>query len=324
MADELIRLRQPEQEEPLERRDYTMRVLERAAMRGTISRARQEEIRLALHHAAAARAAAYTRGRSTTVTKSQAEAFYASLFCQLDTLLLSMPSDAAAEEALRSESIAKLLEAGQIRTIQLYEESKERFRAAYQLTEPFHTSFYRGLLEGFEKYCTQYDARFRAADIQVEYIYPLMLDQYVIESGVTGVHRYYSALLTEAELLQFFDRDALLLLMQNYAAKYPTPVDMIAENIAELAVRHWICRMLYGERDLGLRLTEEMVRAVQAEYALRSQEDLYADMVRAVQESAFYSKPEIAAYMERALQATAVIMYMRISGESLRNWLSVA
>lgn len=323
MSHELIFLQQPEQPAQLSRQDYTMRLLERAAVGGTIDAARLTEIRADLHKAAAERAAAYTKGRSTTVTKSQAEAFYTSIFCQLDALLLSMLSDTAAEEALRSEPIPRLLEAGQILTIRIYEEAKERFREAYRLTEPFHTSFYRGLLDGFEKFCTNYDARYRAAEIQVEYLYPLMLDEYMIESGVTGVHRYYSALLTEAEILQYFDKDELLTLLEHYAAKYPITVDMIAENIAELAVRNWICRTLYGVRGLSLQLTESMVLAVQAEYAMRTPEDLYADMVRAVQKSAFAENETVTDYMIRALRPMAIVMHMRVMGQSLQHWFSV-
>ena len=86
MAQEIMLTGQ--QAEQLPRADYTLALLKRAAAEQTIPEERLEEIKEALHRAAGERAAAYTKGRSTTVTRKQAEAFYASVFCQLDAVLL--------------------------------------------------------------------------------------------------------------------------------------------------------------------------------------------------------------------------------------------
>ena len=96
------------------------------------------------------------------------------MLCQLGAVLAEMPSDAAAAEALRSQPLEKLLEAGQLRSLQLCDEAKNDFRSAYRLTAPFATALFKELLKGFEAFCTQYDARFRAGDVKAVPVYPLL------------------------------------------------------------------------------------------------------------------------------------------------------
>ena len=237
MAQEMIQAGRPSAE-PLPRADYTLAVLRRAAAEQTIPADRLAEIRTALHQAAADRAAAYTKGRSTTVTRKQAEAFYESVFCQLDAVLLELGSDRLAEDALRTKPLSELLDAGMLLTLQRYEEAKEHFRQAYKVSAPVQTSFFHALLKDFEAFCTRYDARFRAADTKVTFSYPLFGDTKITERGVIGVHRYYTALMYEGKLLQLFDTQEIRGLMRRYAENFRTSPDMIAENIAELVLRH--------------------------------------------------------------------------------------
>ena len=277
-------MKQSAAQEPLPRRDYTLNLLRRAAVSGAIPMPQLEAIRSGLHQAAAERAAAYTRGRSTTVTRAQAEAFYQSLFCQLDAVLLAPGSDAAAEEALRSKPLGELLEAGQLRSLQLYEEAKERFRKAYQLTKPVQTSFFHALLDDFSRFCTDYDARFRAADTKVEFSYPLLGGETVTESGIVGVHHYYSSLLREAELLHQFDTAAVQTMMQRYADRFLTTPDMIAENIAELVMRHWLTNALCGAEDDLLTVTPETQALFNAQFGDMPAEQLEAEIRRCIAE----------------------------------------
>ena len=301
----------------LPRRDYTMALLGQAMLKGTISEARISELKSALQKAAAERAAAYTRGKSTTVTRTQAEAFYQSVFCQLDTVLLEMPDDAQAEEALRTQPLDKLLEAGQLRTLQLYEEAKADFRAAYRLTEPFATSFFKELLTGFEKFCTQFDARFRAFDTKVDYVYPLLGEQTAAEAGVTGTAKYYRALRLEGEFLRTLDADAMHDLLSRYAEKFRTSPLMIAENLADLALRHMLVNALGGGE--GLCVTAECAAAVQAQYNAVTAETLCAQVRSVLPESS----QELSAYLSAQLPVLAETLHQRLTAGTLSGWLAV-
>ena len=77
----------------------------------------------------------------------------------------------------------------------------------------------RALLKDFEQFCTKYDARFRAADTKVEFSYPLLGGETVTESGIVGVHHYYSSLLREAELLHHFDTAAVQTMSYGFFVK---------------------------------------------------------------------------------------------------------
>ena len=309
------------QQEALPHKDYTMALLQRAALQETIPADTLETLRSALHKAAAERAAAYTRGKSGTVTQKQAEAFYASVFCQLDAVLLGMHSDQAAEAALRSQPLEVLLEAGQVCTMKLYEEAKDRFRQAYLLTKQYHTTLYRGLLKEFEWFCTKYDARFRAAETKVQYSYPLLSDDEITENGVIGVHRYYSALLTEAEMLKQFPQDEMQEMMCRYAEKYLTEPEMIAENIAELALRHALTAALAGEKILTVKLSEQQIRDTEACYAQSS-----AEMLRKELESAakriLPAEQSACLYIIQSLDELAKSMLRRMQEGRLSGWLA--
>lgn len=308
---------------PLPHKDYTMALLIRAAEQGTIPLPRLEEIRTALHRAAAERAAAYTNGRSTTVTRAQAEAFYASVLCQLDTVLLMMQSDAQAEHALRTLPLPELLEKGQLVTLHLYEEAKDRFRQAYKLTKPVMISFFAALLKDFERFCTQYDARFRAGDTKTTFSYPLLSEEAITEPGVLGVHRYYTALLREGELLRCFAPADVQAMMTNYAEAYRTVPDMIAENIAELVLRHWMLRALCGDSACITAVSQSLCETVAERYAAYPAETLAQDMQNAVENSAFAENPALLAYIEAALPPLAAEMHSRFSAGRLAGWIAV-
>lgn len=321
MPDELIQSGVPAKDSALPRRNYTAALLGRAAAEQRISAEKLDEIRTALHQAAAARAAAYTKGRSTTVTRRQAEAFYASVFCQLDTVLLELHSDAKAEEALRSGSLPELLDAGMLMTLQRYEEAKDCFRKAYQLTAPVQTSFFHALLKDFEQFCTKYDARFRAADTKVSESYPLLSGETITEPGVLGVYRYYTALKLEGELLQCFRKEEIRALMQRYAEKFLTTPDMIAENIAELVLRHWLVRALCGESGCRVDVTANMLQNLQAEYAALAPEQLSAAMCAALPQLNI-ENPQLQSYLAEAVPALALTMHQRMQKDRLSGWMA--
>ena len=319
MAQEIILAGRPA--EPLSRADYTLALLKRAAAEQTIPDSRLEEIKAALHNAAGERAAAYTKGRSTTVTRKQAEAFYASVFCQLDAVLLELHDDQLAEDALRTRPLAELLDAGMLLTLQRYEEAKDRFRQAYKLTAPVQTSFFHALLRDFEKFCTQYDARFRAADTKVAFTYPLLGNMQIPERGVAGVHRYYTALLLEGRLLQMYDTQAIRQLMQDYAALFRTAPDMIAENLAELVLRHSLLRRLCGREDHGLGVTQEMTDSVQAKYA-GVPADVLAEILCG--KLLLPEDPDTADYCRAAMPALAEMLHRRIGLGRVGGWFAVS
>ena len=321
MPDELIQRGVPAQDAPLPRSNYTAALLGRAAAEQRISAEKLDEIRSALHQAAAARAAAYTKGKSTTVTRKQAEAFYASVFCQLDTVLLELHSDAKAEEALRSGSLPELLDAGMLMTLQRYETAKDSFRKAYKLTAPVQTSFFHALLKDFEQFCTKYDARFRAADTKVSYSYPLLSEEVITEPGVLGVYRYYTALQLEGELLQLFRKEDIRALMQRYAEKFLTTPDMIAENIAALVLRHWLVCALCGESGCELTVTQDMLQNLQAEYAALAPEQLSAAMCSVLPQLST-DNPQLQTYLAEAVPALALTMHQRMQKDRLAGWMA--
>lgn len=306
---------------PLPHKDYTMHLLQYAAENGLLLPETLNALRDGLHKAAAERAAQYTAGKSATVTRKQAEAFYASVFTQLDAALLTLESDAEALEALRTQPLTALLEQGAVLTISAYDFAKEHFRRAWKLTKPVQTSFFAALLKDFEQFCTKYDARFRAADTKVAFTYPLLGDLRITESGVPAVHRYYTALLREGELLHLFDADAVRALMQRYADKFLTSADMIAENLAELVLRHWLICMLCGETGLPVDVTAEMIGTVQAKYAAASQEQM-TDVLCAQLELLPDSAAETAAYCRNAMPAVAAVFCQRMQSGRLAGWLA--
>ncbi|MBR6107354.1 MAG: hypothetical protein IKQ39_05025 [Oscillospiraceae bacterium] len=318
MADAQIIIHNAAQEqEPLPRRDYTAALLRRAALTGSLSAERLQALRSELQNAAAERAAAYTRGRSTTVTRTQAEAFYQSVFCQLDAVLLEMPDDAQAEEALRSQPLSALLEAGRLRTLQLYDAAKSDFRTAYRLTEPYATAFFKELLTGFELFCTKYDARFRAFDTKVEYVYPLLGGVQHPESGVIGTAGYYRALRLEGEFLSSLNTADMREMLMRYAEKFRTEPQMIAENLADLALRHLLVNALAGAQ--GICVTASAADAVQAQCSGMSPETI-AETVRGVLPDA---GTELNSYLSAQLPAMAETLHARLRAGTLSGWLAV-
>lgn len=315
-------LKRPADSEPLPHKDYTIALLTRAAAENMLPQEKSDEIRAELHRAVAERAAAYTRGRSTTVTRKQAEAFYRSVLCQLDTVLLQMKSDSAAEDALLQIPLPELLEKGQLMTLHLFEEAKEHFREAYRLTKPVQTAFFRNLLPDFADFCTKYDARFRADDTKVKYTYPLLGGTPITENGVLGVHRYYSALRREGEWLALFEPAELRGVMEQYAAGYRTSPDMIAENIAELIFRHWILCALDGQAG-SLNVTRETAGTVQQQYRLASASELQQAMQACLQNSPAAQNPALSEYLTAALPELAAAAANRIAAERLPGWLAL-
>ena len=319
--DAIIR-RDADTQPQISHRDYTVSLLQYAALHNLLTEARQTELRDALQSAAAERAAAYTKGRSTTVTKKQAEAFFASVFCQLDAALLALGNDALAIEALRTESFAKLLDAGLCRMLTLYDEAKADFRRAYQLTEPVQTSFFRDLLKGFAQFSTEYDARFHAKDAEqyVDFCYPLLHGSKPDEDGLFAVCAYYRALKLEGEFLRLFPMDDIHTLMQRYAARFRTVPEMIAENIAELVFRHWIAGALTGCPDNAILLPEETADALIAQFSVRTKQDLEAAMQQAIAELPLTE--DAMQYLTDAVPALAAAMEPHITDRNLQGWFA--
>ena len=307
---------------PLPRKDYTLALLRRAALTGSIPTEQLEAIRQGLYDAVAERAAAYTRGKSTTVTRAQAEAFYRSVLSQLDTALLMLPDDAEAEKILREWEFSRLLAEGQGWTLDFYEKSKEMFRQAYKATKPVQTSFFHALLPDFERFCTKYDARFRADDTFVQFSYPLLGGVQIPENGIIGVLRYYSALYDESRLLTLFDADDINAMMQRYADKYLTAREQVAENIAELVLRHWLIEALCGEPAFAVTVTAEMLETVSAKYAASSAEQLTGDMQKIIESSKIAEDTALLRYVKAALPYLAETVIERIAANRLDGWFA--
>ena len=310
------------QEAPLPHQDYSLHLLQYAAANALLPADTLSALRDGLHKAAAERAAQYTAGKSTTVTRKQAEAFYDSVFTQLDAALLALHSDSAALAALRTKPLADLLELGAVLTVQAYESAKEQFRAAYRLTKPVQTSFFHALLKDFEQFCTKYDARFRAKDTKVSYSYPLLCGRQIAENGAVGVCGYYTSLHTEGDFLSCFDTEDMLAMMTRYAQRFLTSPDMIAENIAELVLRHWIIRLLCGREGFAVSVSGEMIAEVQAEYSALPPEQLAADIRQKLETHLLPEHPQIAAYLADTLPAFAAAMHSRMMQNRLEGWLA--
>lgn len=305
---------------------YTMQLVQFAAESGRMDTDRQNQLRETLHRAAAERAAAFTKGRSSTVSRKQAENFYAAVFFQLDAALLALGNDERALNALCAVPFPKLLDAGAQRILTLYEEAKTDFREAYALTEPVQTSFFHDLLQGFEKLTTGYDARFHAKDTAdyVDFCYPLLRGRMPDEDGLLAVHAYYRSLRREGEFLHRFSADAVQGLMQRYAARFRTSPDMIAENIAELVFRQWIAAVLTNAPEPeSLVLPADAAAELTAQFRGRSQRDLETAMAQAVRGAALTAEPaEMQEYLQKAVPDIADTMYLRIAEGNLAGWIT--
>lgn len=307
---------------PLPHKDYTMHLLQTAAAYNLLPAEKLEELRSGLQRAAAERAAQYTAGRSTTVTRRQAEAFYASVFTQLDAVLLTAPSDPEALEELRTTPLTELLDQGALLTVHAYEYAKEHFRKAYKQTKPVQTSFFRALLKDFEQFSTKYDARFRATDTKISYSYPLLCGRQIPENGAVGVCRYYASLSIESDFLCCFDPADILAMMKRYAQRFLTSPDMIAENIAELVLRHWVIRLLCGAEGFSAAVTGEMTEAVQAEYSSLTAEQLCEAIRQKLGAQLMPVHGPVMAYLEESLPDFAAAMHGRILAGRLDGFLA--
>lgn len=290
---------------PIPARDYTIGLLHRAAAEGAIPAERLEAVRLALHKAAAANAAAFTKGRSSTVTRAQAEAFYRAVFYQLDAALLPLHSDSAALRALRDADISVLLENGQQQILAAYEQAKAAFRRAYQLTQPFETLFFRGLLQPFAKFCTQYDARFQADAVTLDGEYPLLCRQPIPVGGVLGAHFYYTALLHEGELLCAFPAGEIHEMLSAYATRYLTTPDTVADNLAELVLRQWFGAALCGAETLTMYLPAGAADTLNERFRYSSAESLCAQMQELLSRSPLAQNAGIMSYLQPLLPQMA-------------------
>lgn len=307
---------------PIPHQDYALHLLQYAAEQNLLDTETLSALRDGLHRAAAVRAEQYTEGRSSTVTRRQAEAFYASVFTQLDAALLAERSDAGALDALRTGTLTELLEQGAIITLQAYETAKEQFRRAYRLTKPVQTSFFRALLKEFEQFCTQYDARFNAKDTKVTYSYPLLCGRQIAENGAIGVCSYYTSLAVEGEYLQSFDMDEISAMMQRYADRFRTSPDMIAENIAELVFRHWAIVLLSGKDGFSVTVMPEMIETVQEEYGSAPDALLADKLMQCIGGYADTIQPPVMQYLKTAIPSFAAAMQERIGKGRLEGWLA--
>ena len=307
---------------PLPHKDYTMHLLQTAAANGLLPAERLEALRSGLQHAAAERAAQYTAGRSTTVTRRQAEAFYASVFTQLDAVLLTAQDDEEALGMLRTTPLTELLDQGALLTVHAYEYAKEHFRKAYKQTKPVQTSFFHALLKDFEQFCTKYDARFRATDTKVSYSYPLLCGRQIPENGAVGVCRYYASLSIESDFLCCFDPADILAMMTRYAKRFLTSPDMIAENIAELVLRHFVIRLLCDIQGFSVSVTADMIEAVQAEYGSVPTEQLCTVIRQKLGEQLMPVRQPVMQYLDEMLPEFAAAMHGRIADNRLEGWLA--
>lgn len=308
----------------IEKRDYAVNLVQYCTANGLLSEAQQTALRAAFENAAAERIEAYTKGRSASVTRQQAEAIYASILAQLDAVLLRFGDDARAAEALRTQPPEKLLNAGLQQMLTLYEEAKAAFRRAYPLTAPVQTAFFRGLLEGFAAFTTQYDARFNAADAAayIDHSYPLLGDRRHEITGLPAVHAYYRALETEAEIISAFPAADVQTMMRRYAEKFLTAPQNIAENIAELIVRHWLTGLLTAAPENTILLPADAADALTAQFAGRSQDDLEKAMRDAIAAQTLLPQAALRAYLCDAVPTLAGMFFSRIEKHSLRGWLA--
>ena len=305
----------------LPKKGYTVALLQRCMERGVISQERQEALRLALHRAVSERAAAYTKGRMTTVTKQQAEAFYVSVLYQLDAALLAMDSDETAAEALCHADITKLLDAGMMQLLRCYEEAKDAFRHAYALTKPFATVFFRELLNDFARFTTNYDARFHADAVKVNVVYPLMGDRRIELPGLLGMHAYYTALDCEGRILSAFPRAQIIGMMKCYAKRYLTSWDMIAESIADLVMRQWLCRALLGDPSAELTLPPDAEEQLEERLALVPEERLAEQMRQVLAQSVLADDEDVLRYCMEAVPHYAESLHRRIAEKHLHAWI---
>lgn len=310
----------PQNGEVLPQDGYSAALLYRCAADGSIPAETLEAIRQTLHRAAGEHAAAYTRGRSCAVTRKQAEAFYRSVFYQLDAALLALGSDSLAADALRTQAPERLLDAGQTRIMRLYEQAKTDFRRAWKLTEPFATSFFRALLPQFSAFCTQYDVRFGHDRFGPPEDYPLLGENRTALKGVLGLSAYYHGLMCEGEMLSLLPAERIRAVMQQYAARFRTAPENIAENIAELMLKQQLASVLAGHEADSLTVTAEDAAALTAEYAVQPESVLRSKAETAVR-TLYGQHIELCSYICGALPAVVSEMHRRMKDGSLRGWI---
>lgn len=304
---------------PLPRVEYTMELLHRAAENGLLPDSKLLEIRSGLQNAVQERANMYTAGRSSTVTVTQAKAFYSSILHQLDAVLLLLPDDAAALETLRSRSLEELLQAGQQRILTLYEQAKTDFRAAYPVMEPFMTHHFQDLLKSFTVFCTQYDARFHADAQIVERVYPLLGGTRIPQNGILGTAAYYAALRRESELLLYFPQEAVLDVMKRHASRYLMAVSNIPDSVADLVFRQYLAAVLTDRDADSLCVDAEAADRLTAEFRGHPEAELRVEAELTL--SRFADNAALCGYLKNAVPAVVKSMQYSIDAGQLSRWL---
>ncbi|MCQ2416696.1 MAG: DUF6179 domain-containing protein [Oscillospiraceae bacterium] len=322
MKEELILSAASQQPAHFPHTDYTMALLQYAALHHSIEESKLNEIRNEMQRIAAERAYAFSSGKCSAVTRRQAESLFACLFCQLDAALLEMHSDELAMEALRTQPLSRLLEAGLMRSLDLYTKAKEHFRHAYLRMKPFQTAFFSGLLPDFEKFCTQYDARFQSGDSEIGFTYPLFGEKPVAEKGILGIFRYYQSLDYEADILCCFPSEAVQAFMKRYAKLYLTSPAAIAENIAELVFRHHITSLLAGDTACTPDVTSKQIADVEALYLHSTPQQLLSDIETAIQNQPYMQSETSCRYLKQVLPGLADAMFNRIQRNAFSGWFA--
>lgn len=310
---------------PVPHKNYTANLLGIAATAGLIPEPRLLEIRQVLHTEAGNRARSFINGATGSVSRAQAEDFYASVLCQLDAALLALHDDRRALDALCQLPVGKLLDAGLTATMQYFETAKEKFRAAYPVLERYGTFLTRELLVDFEKFITKYDARWHATRTYVQFGYPLLGRPQIPEggdaNGAAGVCLYYTALENEARILQCFEHKELLLLYGIYAIFYRTTPSNIADNLVEIALRNWLTASLaHGSPVQTVRITGDDISQVQACYGGTPANRLTEIFDELLAGSMFAQEEGLVSYIQAALPDMAAQFVTRLSAGTLDMW----
>ena len=155
----------------------------------------------------------------------------------------------------------------------------------------------------------------------VDTVYPLMGDRRIELPGLLGVHAYYTALECEGRLLSFFPKEQVRELMQRYAKRYLTTWDMIAESVADLVLRQWLCRALLGDLTPALTLPAEGDLLLTERLLHVPEETVAMQMRQALEQSVFAGDEAVLRCCIGAVPHFAELLVRRVTQNNLRGWI---
>jgi hypothetical protein len=188
----------------------------------------------------------YTQGESSSVSVDTAERLLASAVYALDAHLKSLKAPGEAITALKSADIRTLHAQGVERIRQVLEEVRRLYLEVRKNRLDVPVDAYNATIdEALPAFLKKYDILFDAHNTMASIDYPLAVDDMRLQ-GVFYIKQYLERLHIEDQFCRQWERDELILLLENYGrvCRFDYRIELF--NIFELVFHHALFSVLSG------------------------------------------------------------------------------